>query len=59
MLAREPARHSLRFYVKNARDIPVRAETKNEKALAFAETKAQLLKARDEMTKLHSGSARR
>ena len=54
MLARAPARHSLRYYVKNARDVAATVESKEQQAKAFAEVKARLLKAKDDLGQLPS-----
>jgi hypothetical protein len=57
MLARPPARWSLRHYVKNARDAEPRTQDKQQQAVEFAAIKQELLAAREAMKQLTLGNA--
>jgi hypothetical protein len=57
MLARPPQKWSLGHYVKHAREARVPVPDKEAQARAFAETKQQLLKAREELSQLESRGA--
>ncbi|KAH8894772.1 hypothetical protein GQ53DRAFT_820466 [Thozetella sp. PMI_491] len=52
MISRPPQPHSLRYYVKNARDLEIPAESKEVQAKKFAEEKKKLLAASNKLNHL-------
>lgn len=52
LLARKPQKWSLGHYVKNARDVKKPVKTPAQEAQAFQDTKAELLRAKEELQRL-------